>query len=259
MKPSPKSIVFVTGAFLSHNCWNEWKSYFENSGYKCITPAWPNKESLPEELRNAHPSGAIASTRLYSLIDFFASIINALPEKPILIGHSLGGLIVQLLLQREIAYAGIAMHTFPPHGICNKLSFLRAVWKAAGFFTSSRKSYLISFKRWKYKIANELTCEKQIELYYAYAIPESKMVIRDSITSLATINFNREHAPLLFTSGNHDLITPASLNYNNYKKYSRSNSITGYKEFRNHNHLVFGHPAWREEAEFISKWLKDIQ
>ena len=217
MKALPKSIVFVTGTFLSHDCWNEWKSYFENKGYKCIIPAWPNKESSPEELRNTHPSAAIASTRLFFLIDFFTSIISALPEKPILIGHSLGGLIVQLLVQRKIAAAGIAIHSFPPNGVCCKLSFLRVVWKAAGFFTSSRKSYLISFKRWKYTIANELSCEKQIELYYAYAVPESKMVIRDSFTSIAAINFDHAHVPLLFTSGNDDLITPASLNYKNYK------------------------------------------
>ena len=85
------------------------------------------------------------------------------------------------------------------------------------------------------------------------------MVIRDSFTSIAAINFDHAHVPLLFTSGNDDLITPASLNYKNYKKYATDHSITGYKEFKDHNHLVFGHPGWEEEAEFIFHWLDNIQ
>ncbi len=94
------SIVFITGTFVSNNCWDEWKIYFENEGYKCIAPAWPYKDAAPEELRNRDGNDPIALNTITSLADHFAEIINKFPGKPILVGHSLGGLLVQLLLQR---------------------------------------------------------------------------------------------------------------------------------------------------------------
>src|SRR5688572_23641949 len=119
-----KSVVFITGTFFGNNCWDEWQTYFEGKGYRCIAPAWPYKNASPEELRNGHPDSAIALNRLGGLTDYFADIVNALLEKPIMIGHSLGGLIVQLLLQRECAAAGVAIHSFPPGGLrASNISF----------------------------------------------------------------------------------------------------------------------------------------
>src|SRR6185295_1934216 len=103
----PKSILFITGTFISNDCWNEWKFFFESKGYVCIAPAWPHKEASPEELRNRPSDDAIALNRLDTLTDYFAAIVNALPEQPIMIGHSLGGLVVQLLLQRRLGAAGV--------------------------------------------------------------------------------------------------------------------------------------------------------
>jgi pimeloyl-ACP methyl ester carboxylesterase len=256
----PISIVFITGTFLGNNCWDEWELYFESKGYKCMAPAWPFKYDSPEELRNMHPDASIASNRLADLTDYFAVIINTLPAQPIMIGHSLGGLIVQLLLQRGLGTAGVAIHSFPPQGVSTlKFSFIKAWWEAMGGFSSTGKTYMISFKKWKYTITNGMTCEQQKQLFYKYAIPESKLVIRDTFKSIAKINFKKTHAPLLLTSGSHDQIIPASLNYDNYKKYKMSNSITDYKEFKGRNHLVFGQSAWKEEADFILYWLQGIK
>jgi pimeloyl-ACP methyl ester carboxylesterase len=256
----PGSIVFITGAFIGNNCWDEWKLYFESRGYHCIAPAWPHKDAAPEELRNRHPDAAIASNRLAGLADHFAAVIKTLPGQPILIGHSLGGLLVQLLLDRGLGAAGVAIHSFPPRGVCNfKFSYLKAVWEAMAFFTPAHKTYLVRFKKWKYAFANGMSCELQKELYYRYAIPESKAVIRDALKCTVRINFEKAHAPLLFISGGDDQIIPAALNYNNYKKYKTANSITAYKEFKGSNHLVFGHPAWIIDAGFINYWLQQIK
>jgi len=253
-----RSIVFITGTFIGNNCWDEWREFFESKGYHCLAPAWPFKIAPPEELRNSHPDAAIASTRLVDLLDYFATIINALPEKPILIGHSLGGLIVQLLLQRGLGTAGVAMHSFPPRGLGYKLSFLRNMWKTAGLFSSARETYMISFETWKYTIANEMTFEQRKELYYLYAIPESRQIMRDIFRPVAKIDFASAHPPLLFTAGGRDRLVPARLNYKNYKKYRIRNSIAHYKEFKERNHLVFGYPAWREDADFVLYWLEGI-
>ena len=256
---STKSIVFITGTFIGSNCWDEWKTYFEDKGYKCLAPAWPHKEASPEELRNRHPDPAIASTRLNTLTDYFAGIVNALPEKPIMIGHSLGGLIVQLLLQRGFGIAGVAMHSFPPAGVrVSKFQLLRTLWRTMDFFTSRQETYMISFKRWRHTIANGMTCDEQKESFYKYATPESKLVIRDAFKCASKIHFDKKHLPLLFISGSCDRLTSPSLNFNNYSRYKTSDSITEYKEYKGRNHLVFGHPAWRDEANLILNWLQRI-
>lgn len=258
MESLPKSIVFITGTFLSNTCWDEWKLYFESNNYHCLAPAWPSKEASSEELRNRHPDTAIASLRLTDVMDYFTAVVSSLSDKPILIGHSLGGLIVQLLLERGLGMAGVAIHSFPPGGVGARFFFPRTIWKAMGFFTSTRETYMISFKRWKYTVANGMTCEQRKQLFYLYAVPESKLVVRDAFRSAARIKFDNVQAPLLFTAGGQDQIAPASLNYNNYRKYKMTRSITEFKEFKGHNHLVFGEECWRGEAEFILYWLEGL-
>ncbi len=179
MKPGQsKIVVFITGAFVGNNCWDEWKIYFEDKGYKTIAPAWPQKDASPEKLRNRQPDAGIASIRLAQVTEYFDNIIRQLPEQPILIGHSIGGLIIQILLQRSIALAGVAIHSVPPLGVFTlKFSFYKASWGALGFFTSTKKSFLMNFKQWQYAFTNGMTCDEQTEAYYNFAIPESKLVV----------------------------------------------------------------------------------
>src|SRR4030095_4080840 len=164
-----------------------------------------------------------------------------------------------LLLQQELGVAGVAIHSFPPQGV-NRFwfSFLKAFWKSMVLFTSGRQTYLMSFRKWKYTIANGLDFEQQKELYYLYAIPESKKIIREALQCEAKIDFNKPHAPLLLTSGRHDKLIPPSLIYDNYKKYASGDSVTDYIEFKAHNHLVFGIPPWRQQADVVLHWLQGL-
>ena len=255
----PTTVVFITGAFVHHSCWAEWRKYFEQKGYKTIAPPWPHKDASPETLRNSHPNAEIASNRLSLLIDHYEKIIRRLPAKPILIGHSIGGLIVQILLQRDAGCCGVAIHSVPPQGVFTfKLSFLKAGWGPLGFFTSTKRSFMMSFEQWKYAFTNGMDCEEQKRAYYEYAIPESKLIVRDTITRAAGVKFSNLRAPLLLTSGTADNTIPASLNYANYKKYRKSNSITDYKEFEGRNHFVLGQPTWKEDADYVLEWINKV-
>jgi pimeloyl-ACP methyl ester carboxylesterase len=255
-----RSVVFIAGTFIGNNCWDEWKSYFESKGYSCVAPTWPYKDAPSEELRNRPANDPIASNTLASLVTHFASIIKALPGKPILIGHSLGGSIVQLLVQQELALAGVAIHSFPPQGV-NRfwLSFLKAIWEAVVVFSSEKQTYLMSFNKWRYTIVNGMDYEQQKELYYQYVVPESKKVIREALNCVARIDFNKPHAPLLLTSGGNDKLIPASLSYSNYKRYAMADSVTDYVEFKTHTHLVFGVPTWKDEADVVLHWLQGLK
>jgi pimeloyl-ACP methyl ester carboxylesterase len=114
-----KNIVFVTGAFVCNSNWAEWRTYFESKGYKTIAPPWPHKDGSAEDLRKMHPLGnpGLAALTLAQLTDHYANIVKGFPEKPIVIGHSLGGLITQIIVNRGLAAAAVAIHPVPPQGV----------------------------------------------------------------------------------------------------------------------------------------------
>jgi pimeloyl-ACP methyl ester carboxylesterase len=256
---SQKHLVFIAGTFISHRCWDEWISFFQNEGYHCLAPAWPHKDQPAEELRNRPSDDPIASNTIRSVTDSFISVIASMKEQPIIIGHSVGGLIAQLLLQRELVKAAVAVHSFPPAGIDSfKLSCVKALWEATALFSSRKRSYMMSFASWRFAVASNMSYQQQKELYYKYAVPESKTIIREALRSGSSIDYRRSHRPLLFTSGGADVLTPASLNYRNYKMYTASHSITDYVEFNDHNHLPFENELFKKEAECVLHWLRKL-
>lgn len=259
MATHSKTILFITGAFVSCHCWDDWKAWFQQKGYQTIAPPWPQKDAPATVLRQRQPDAGIASQRLAPLTAYFAAIARKLPEKPILIGHSMGGLIVQLLLQQDLGEAGIAIHSLQPKGILTfKWSFLKAGWGPLGFFTPANKSFLMSFSQWQYAFTNGMPYDEQKEAYYQLLTPESKLLVRDAITDAAKVDFKRPHAPLLFIAGSTDHFIPASLNRSNYKKYSNPNSVTDFKEFPDRNHFVLGQPGWEGHAAYILNWLEKL-
>jgi pimeloyl-ACP methyl ester carboxylesterase len=252
-----KNVVFVTGAFVTSSCWDDWKTYFESQGYRAIAPAWPFKEGSAAELRQRQPHDTdLAALTLTEVIDHYAGVVQSFPEKPIVIGHSLGGLITQVLVNRGLAAAGVAIHSVPPLGVFPyEFSFLRAGWKSLGLFTSLRKTYLMSLADWQYAFVNEMPLAEQQASYNRYTIPESKTVARGGLSHAAAVDYARPHAPLLLTSGSLDNIIPAHLNRRNYQKYLQTDSVLDYQEFAGRNHFVLGQPTWQEDADYILSWI----
>ena len=253
-----KQIVFVTGAFVHNSCWDEWKTYFESKGYTVTAPPWPFKEAVnAAELRNRQPNDTdLAALTLAELIDHYANVVKSFPEKPIVIGHSLGGLITQIIVSRDLAAAGVAIHSVPPQGVFPyEFTFLKAGWKVLGLFTSLKKTYLMSLKDWQYAFVNGMPLAEQKAAYEKSTVPESKTVARGGLTSAAAVDFKKPHAPLLLTSGSEDTIIPAHLNNRNYKKYAQNGSVLDYKEFPGRNHFVLGQSTWKEDADYILDWL----
>lgn len=255
-----KTIVFITGAFIGHSCWDEWIIFFENKGYKTVAPPWLCKNDGAFDLRQKHPDSKIAAVRLNSLLDYYTEIIEKLPEKPILIGHSYGGLLTQLLIQKDLGSIGICIHSLPPSNLISYrlFPFYRAILKSLGYFTTKEQTYLMSFKEWQHYFTTQSSPEKQKITYEMLAIPESKLLMRDIFSKSAKINFRKRHPPILFVSGSGDVFTCSLIHYLNFRKYRNIHSITCYKEFRDTNHLVLKHDDWLLIAEFIANWLEKI-
>ena len=255
-----KLIVFITGAFISHHCWDDWVVYFQRNGYTTLAPPWPFKNDSAESLRNRRNDTHQPLNQLVPLTEYFAEIVQQLPEKPILIGHSTGGLIVQLLLQRGLGAIGVAIHSVPPQGVVKfKLAALMMGWRPLGLLTLAKRPFLMTFVQWQNAVANGMSIDEQKEGYYKLAIPESGLIIRDTFTSAAKVDFKKPHNPLLFISGRIDKTIPAYLNYENYRKYKDVSSVTNYTQYEESNHLVLGQSNWKEKAAYILEWIKRQQ
>ena len=251
-----KTIVFVTGAFVHHSGWDEWKQYFEAKGYTTHNPPWPAKDGATASVvRSRHPDPAIAALTLTQIVEGYADFIRSLPEKPIIIGHSFGGFVTQKLIAHGLGEAGVLIHSVPPLGVAPlEPDFYKSTWGPLGFFTDINTTFLMSFPQWQYAFVNGMPLETQKESYEASVIPESKRMARGALTLSAYVPFRKAHVPLLFIAGNKDQIIPASLNKRNYRSYSDTASVTEYKEF-SRNHYTVNAPGWEEVAGYVSDWL----
>lgn len=255
-----KQIVFITGAFVHHSCWDGWRNFFEARGYTTIAPPWLHKEGPDAAtLRARQPNDVdLALLTLDKLLDYHAGIVSSRSERPILIGHSFGGMMTQVLLNRGLAAAGVAIHSFPPQGIFPyEFSFFKAAWRALGLLTPVKKTYLMSFSTWQYAFVNGMPLEEQQKAYDKLTIPESKTVSRGGLTKAASLDWHKPHAPLLMTAGGQDTIIPAHLNRRNFEKYPQGNgSITEYQEMPDRNHYVLSQPGWEKDAQFVYDWIQ---
>ena len=111
-----ETIVFVHGMYMNPLCWEQWVDYYQAKGYKCLAPAWPGRDQPIDTLRKRHPDPQFGKLTLSGVLEHFTDTINALDEKPILIGHSMGGLAVQLLLQNRLGRRGRCDRFRTAHG-----------------------------------------------------------------------------------------------------------------------------------------------
>jgi len=253
-----KTIVFIHGMYMNPLCWEKWVDYYQAKGYHCLAPAWPGRDQPVDTLRKRHPDPQLGKLTLSDVVDHITETIKALDDKPILIGHSMGALIVQLLLQRDLAAAGVAIDSAPPMGvITTRWSFLKSNWPHITPFVSQSSPIEMTFERFQYTFVNTLPLADQKAAYEKYVLPESRRVPRESLT--ARVDFKKPHPPLLLIAGSADNIIPASLNQTNYTKYKASPSTTDFKEFAGRTHFIIGQQGWEQVADYVLAWLNEKQ
>jgi len=249
-----KTTIFIHGMYMTPLCWEKWIDYFDARGYKCIAPGWPGRDKPVDILRKSQLDPLLGSLTLRDVLDHYTDIIGRLDQKPILIGHSMGALVVQLLLQKGLAAAGVAIDSAPPMGVLTlKWSFLKSNWPHITPFVPLGNPIEMTFERFQYTFVNTLPMAEQRAAYDKFVVPESRRVPRESLT--AAIDFTKPHPPLLLIAGSADNLIPASLNKTNSARYWRSASITDFKEFAGRTHFIIGQEKWEEVADYILAWL----
>ena len=252
-----KTIVLIHGLFVSKHSWQPWVEYYQAKGYTVLTPAWPGRDQSVAELKQRANDPALAQHTLKESIDYHVKFVQSLPEKPIVIGHSMGGLITQILANRQLISAGVAIDSAPPQGVIStKWSFIKSALPMLNPFRSTSKPFMMPFEHFQYTFVNGMPLAEQQAIYQSQVVPESLHNLRQSLTSVSRVDFKAEHAPLLLIAGEIDHIIPASLNYSNYRKYRNSKSLTDFKQFAGRNHYIVGQPNWQEVAEYALNWVE---
>jgi pimeloyl-ACP methyl ester carboxylesterase len=251
-----RTIVFIHGNFVTRHCWDGWVTRYEKLGYTCIPIAYPGREGSPASLRNNADSALMASLTLARVVEHHVTAIRALNEKPIVIGHSFGGLLTQLMVQRDLPAAAVAIDSVPPQGVLTlKWSFYRSTFPALNPFLPASNPYMMSFKHFQYAFANDLSLAEQRVAYEKDMVPESRRLSRGGLSSAARVDFKRRRSPLLLIAGEKDRIMPAALNRTNFRRYRKSPSVTEFKEFpgRSHYSIIAG-KGWEEVADYALDW-----
>ncbi len=254
---SRRPIVFIHGMFMTSLCWEHWLVRFQGLVRDVWAPEWPRRTASVEELRARHPDPALGNLGLVEVLESHSALIAEMPEPPVLIGHSMGGLVVQLLLAQGQGAAGVAIDSAPPQGVFTAdWSFLKSNWPMITPFHDKHDPRMISFEDFAYAFANALPEPQQRSFYDRYAVPESRLVPEQSLTRVAHVDFDAPHAPLLLIAGSRDHIIPPDLNKTNAEKYRDPGSVTDFREFDGRDHMTIVEDGWEQVADFVAEWLE---
>jgi pimeloyl-ACP methyl ester carboxylesterase len=255
-------IVFVHGLWLHGDSWNNWLRFFRENGYQATAASWPgDSESTEATRRNA---GAVAGYGVTEIADHIAAQLRAFDRKPILIGHSFGGLLVQNLLGRDLASAGIAIDPAPIKGVPElPLSALRSSFPVLGNPLNFKRAVSLTEHQFRFGFTNALQEKEAKELYAKYAMPAPGRPLFQAATatfnphSATKVNVaNASRGPLLLVSGGKDNTVPPVMVKSALRVYRKSPAITELKEFSGRGHSLTIDSGWRELAEYSLGWLK---
>lgn len=258
---TPDTIVLIHGLWVTPRSWEGWKAHYEAKGFTVLTPAYPGFEVEVEALRE-NPD-VIAELTVPETVEHLASVIGALPKPPILMGHSFGGALTQLLLARGLGAAGAVIDSAPTEGVrVTPLSQARSLFPALKNPANFHRAVAFTPDEWHYAFANTLDRAQSDAAHERYAIPAPGnwifaygLLANFQPGRQATwVDYSVDRAPLLFIGGGEDHIMPPSVNKSNAKHWAASPALTEYHEFEGRDHWTCGGPGWEAVADFALEW-----
>lgn len=250
-------IVFIHGMFMNPKSWAPWVDRFSGRGYRCHAVAWPGHDGEPAALRREIPE-VLSRLTLAEVIQTHRTFLDGLAAPPIVIGHSVGGLVAQRLLNEGRVAAAVAVDPAPPKGIfTTRWSFLRANLPVVNPFAGDRP-FLFTPEQFHYAFCNTLDLEAARAVYERLVVPESRLVARGTTGPEGALDFTRPHAPLLILGGEQDNIVPWDLNRKNFEAWRDPTSVRAFQRFAGRDHFLCGNTGWEEVADFVADWLTKV-
>jgi alpha-beta hydrolase superfamily lysophospholipase len=238
-------ILFVHGMYMNAHSWKPWIARATQRGLVASAVSWPHHQGEPNE-RREHIDPRLGRLTFRGVVTALKAHIDEMAEQPILIGHSVGGLAVQKLLNDGYGRAGVAISPAPPLGVISLApEFFKANWPHLDPFARDRP-IVMTRERFHATFCNTMTREDSDEAYERYVVPESRNVARSTLTTQALVDFSRDHVPLLLMAGDSDRLTPASMIRRNARRYELMVDVV---EFTGRSHLICNQDGWEEVAD----------
>jgi len=255
-----KTVMLIHGAWLTPLGWEFFRTRYESLGYKVVAPPWPHEDVPIEQLRRS-PNRDLKRLTVGKIVDHYDTLIRALPESPILIGHSYGGLIVQKLLDRGLGVAGVALDPAPIRGVIPRprplLSALPVLLAPFGW----RRVLNQSFRTFAKAFAQTLPEGQKRAFYDRYWAPTPGRIYVQAALQIGTGIHARSpnRPPLLLIVGEKDITITPSIVRAAFRKQRRSPSPTEFVCFPGRSHFIFAEPGWEEVADFAIRWASEHQ
>ncbi|GAA1770198.1 alpha/beta fold hydrolase [Nocardioides hankookensis] len=256
-------VLFIHGLWLHARSWDTWIDLFTEEGYAASAPGWPGDPETVEAAR-ANPD-EIADHGIDDVVAHFAEVIAGLPEKPILVGHSFGGMIAQRLLGEDLAAAAIAIDAAQIKGVLPlPLSALKATLPVFKNPTNKHKAVSLTAEQFRFAFGNAIPPEESDSLFEQWAIPAPGKPLFEAAAAnfnphspakVATDNSGR--GPLLLIMGGKDNTVPEAVTKSTLKQYRHSEAVTEIFEFQDRAHSLTIDHGWRDVADKCLAWLKD--
>jgi pimeloyl-ACP methyl ester carboxylesterase len=255
-----QDIILIHGLWMTPLSWENWKKRFSEHGYNVMTPGWPGVENKSVEEIRSHPD-RLRGIGLNEIVSHYEKIIRSLEKPPILMGHSIGGLIVQMLLNKGLGCAGVGIAAGQTKGVLTlPYSTIRTAWNALKNPFNTNGIVELTYEQFKYSFTNGLPEEVSRMAYDKFYIPgPTRPLIQAGFANfnpnaLSKVDYKSDkRAPLLFVAGGKDHVVPASVNKENAFKY-QTLTVTDYREFHERTHFTVGQEGWEDIADFCLNW-----
>ncbi|HZQ49921.1 MAG TPA: alpha/beta fold hydrolase [Candidatus Dormibacteraeota bacterium] len=257
-----RDVVLIHGLFMTALSWEAWVERYTARGYNVVARSWPRMEVDIEALRR-DPS-ALAGMGVEEVVDHFDRIIRALDAPPFVIGHSFGGAFTEILLDRGLGAAGVAIDAAQLKGIyAVPPSQLRALFPIVRNPANRGRAVAMTHDQFHYAFTNTLTAAESQDAFRRYAVPgPGRLLFQAALANLdskspLTVDFAKaDRAPLLIIAGGSDHIVPASLNAATARRYAKSSALTEYRLFPGRGHWTCAEPGWEEVADYAIDWCE---
>jgi alpha-beta hydrolase superfamily lysophospholipase len=253
-----RTVVFIHDAWLGPGVWSRFAGRFAACGYACLTPAWPGLDQPVDHLR-AQPPAGLARLGVDGLLDHLDTLVRSLPGSPLLVGHGVGGLMVQMLLDRGLGAAGVAIAPTPPRGVASGWSALRRCWRLLSTRAGWTTPLHLSRTRFAREFANTLTPAQQRDAFDSHVVPASGRLLWQTALGLGCkVDFdNDRRAALLFIAGERDRSVEASVVAANCRLQRRSVAVADIREFPGRSHWLIAEPGWEAVADVCIAWANE--
>jgi pimeloyl-ACP methyl ester carboxylesterase len=248
-------VVFVHGLWLLPNSWNDWRTYFEEQGFVTLAPGWPDDPATTDEARR--DASVFAHKSVGQVTEHYVDVIRALDRKPIIIGHSFGGLITQKLAGLGLAKVAVAIDPAPFRGVLPlPLSALRAAFPVLKNPRNRGRAIALTPKQFRFGFGNTVSEEESNSLYEKYSVAgpgvplfQAALANFNPRTEAKVDTKNPDRGPLLIISGEKDNTVPPAVATASYKQYKKNPNTTEIVEIPGRGHSLVIDGGWKEVAD----------